>query len=102
MGVVFIEGTMTGPAGKQATAIHSSGMTAKGFPDGSRTAQRLGVLVLASMMLLLTFPGPAWADKFGKARKKLNEALTWKFGPALRDGTPVPVRVIVEVNFRLY
>ena len=73
--MVFAEGTVTGPTGKQATVIHFSGMTAEGFPDGSRTAQRLGVLVLAAMMLVLTFPGPAWADKFGKARKKLNEAL---------------------------
>ena len=26
---------------------------------------------------------------------------TWKFEPATRDGKPVPVRVLVEVNFRL-
>lgn len=27
---------------------------------------------------------------------------TWKFKPALRNGTPVPVRVMVEVSFRLF
>jgi TonB family protein len=27
---------------------------------------------------------------------------TWKFKPALRKGKPVPIRVIVEVNFRMY
>jgi TonB family protein len=27
---------------------------------------------------------------------------TWKFDPAMKDGTPVPVRINVEVNFRLY
>ena len=27
---------------------------------------------------------------------------TWKFKPALRNGTPVPVKVMVEVSFRLF
>ena len=27
---------------------------------------------------------------------------TWKFKPALRNSTPVPVRVMVEVSFRLF
>jgi len=27
---------------------------------------------------------------------------TWKFKPALRNGSPVPVRVMVEVSFRLF
>lgn len=27
---------------------------------------------------------------------------TWKFRPAMRNGTPVPVRVMVEVTFRLF
>ena len=26
----------------------------------------------------------------------------WKFDPATKDGTPVPVMINVEVNFRLY
>jgi TonB family protein len=27
---------------------------------------------------------------------------TWKFTPAMRKGVPIPVRVNVEINFRLY
>jgi TonB family protein len=27
---------------------------------------------------------------------------TWKFKPATRNGVPVPVRVVVEVTFRLF
>lgn len=35
--------------------------------------------------------------------EKATEAVrTWKFKPALRNGTPVPVRVSVEVTFRLF
>jgi protein TonB len=35
--------------------------------------------------------------------EKATEAVrTWKFKPALRNGTPVPVRVSVEVSFRLF
>jgi periplasmic protein TonB len=31
-----------------------------------------------------------------------NTVKTWKFKPAMRNGTPVPVRVMVEVSFRLF
>jgi protein TonB len=27
---------------------------------------------------------------------------TWKFEPATKDGKPVPVKVVVEVSFRLF
>jgi len=32
----------------------------------------------------------------------LETVRTWKFQPAMRDGTPVPVRVMVEVSFKLH
>jgi TonB family protein len=38
----------------------------------------------------------------GLDEKALETVRTWKFKPALRNGTPVPVRVIVEVSFRLF
>ena len=38
----------------------------------------------------------------GLDEKALETVRTWKFKPAMRNGVPVPVRVIVEVNFRLY
>jgi len=50
-------------------------MTARVSPQGAKTLQRLGVLVLAPLMLVLISPGRAWSDKNEKARKKLNEAL---------------------------
>ena len=27
---------------------------------------------------------------------------TWKFAPATKDGKPVPVKVVVEVSFKLF
>jgi TonB family protein len=38
----------------------------------------------------------------GLDEKATETVRTWKFKPALRNGTPVAVRVIVEVSFRLF
>jgi TonB family protein len=38
----------------------------------------------------------------GLDEKALSTVRTWKFKPATRSGTPVPVRVMVEVSFRLF
>jgi protein TonB len=38
----------------------------------------------------------------GLDEKALETVRTWKFKPAQRNGTPVPVHVMVEVSFRLF
>ncbi|MGD0222766.1 MAG: energy transducer TonB [Terriglobia bacterium] len=38
----------------------------------------------------------------GLDEKAVETVKTWKFKPALRNGTPVPVQVTVEVSFRLF
>ena len=38
----------------------------------------------------------------GLDAKALETIRTWKFQPAMRNGTPVPVRVMIEVSFRLF
>jgi len=38
----------------------------------------------------------------GLDEKAIETVKTWKFKPATRDGVPIPVRVIVEVTFRLF
>lgn len=38
----------------------------------------------------------------GLDEKAVTTVRTWKFKPAMREGIPVPVRVMVEVNFRLF
>jgi len=38
---------------------------------------------------------------FGLDENAVETVKTWKFNPAMRLGTPVPVRVMVQVTFRL-
>ena len=38
----------------------------------------------------------------GLDENALSTVKTWKFKPAMRNGVPVPVRVMVEVSFRLF
>ncbi len=38
----------------------------------------------------------------GLDEKAIEAVKTWKFKPAMRNGAPVPVRVMVEVTFRLF
>jgi len=38
----------------------------------------------------------------GLDEQALETVRTWKFKPAKRGGVPIPVRVMVEVNFKLY
>jgi TonB family protein len=38
----------------------------------------------------------------GLDEKAVESVRTWKFKPAMRNGSPVPVRVMVEVSFRLF
>ena len=38
---------------------------------------------------------------FGLTEQAIETVRTWKFQPAMRDGTPVSTRVFVEVHFRL-
>jgi TonB family protein len=38
----------------------------------------------------------------GLDQNAVNTIKTWKFKPAMKDGQPVPVRVTVEVSFKLY
>jgi TonB family protein len=38
----------------------------------------------------------------GLDEKAVETVRTWKFKPALKNGVPVPVRVMVEVSFRLF
>ena len=38
----------------------------------------------------------------GLDEKAIETIRTWRFKPAVRNGTPVNVRMLVEVSFRLF
>ena len=39
---------------------------------------------------------------FGLSEQAIRTVRTWRFQPGTRDGMPVPIRVVVEVKFRLF
>ena len=41
-------------------------------------------------------------DKYGFTARAIGAIKTWKFKPAMKDGKPVTVCVVIEVSFRLY
>jgi len=73
---------------KKARSISFQGMTvlwivvdAEGNIEQARVVQPLGL---------------------GLDQQALHAVRTWRFKPGMRDGKPVPVKVLVEVQFRLY
>ncbi len=65
----------------QGTCMLQLGVDESGRPRDIRIAQPLGL---------------------GLDDKAVEAVSKWKFDPAKRDGTPVAVQILVEVNFRLY
>jgi hypothetical protein len=39
---------------------------------------------------------------YGLSEKAIEAVMKYRFKPAMKDGKPVPVRVNIEVYFRLY
>jgi len=54
---------------------------AHGYPENPRVVRSLGM---------------------GLDEKALEAVQRYRFKPAMKDGKPVPVTILVEVNFRLY
>ena len=75
------------------------------YSDEARKAKYEGTVIL--WLIVDSYGKPrdvkvARSLGMGLDEKALEAVRTWKFKPAMKDGTPVAVEVNVEVNFHLY
>ena len=69
--------------------------------DGTTTATVLAQAIYAQGAKLVAAGHNPMEIKRG-IEKAVETVKTWKFKAAMRNGAPVPVRVMVEVSFRLF
>ncbi len=75
------------------------------YSEQARKAKFQGTVVLAIVIDAqgnVKDPQVIKALGLGLDEEALNTVKTWKFKPAMRNGVPVPVRVTVEISFRLF
>jgi TonB family protein len=75
------------------------------YSERARQAKLQGTLVLLVVIDRNGDVGGTSVIKplgLGLDAKALETVRTWKFQPATRNGTPVPVRVMVEIQFKLF
>jgi TonB family protein len=91
--------------GEQATAPFPTYKPEPAYSDKARAAKYSGTTTL---WLVVDADGNVTdtrVDKplgLGLDEQALETVRTWKFKPATRGGVPVPVRVEVEINFKLF
>jgi TonB family protein len=93
-------------------SVDEHGMYVSGFeiPNGGRNVVDLGFYHMSMVRTAGTVdPQGAFTDLCvaeaggaGLDEKAVEAVTTSKFEPATLQGEPVPVRILVEVNFRLY
>ena len=106
--------TMASEAPKQTVYVVKTGeitpptVTFGPDPDYSREAREakyMGSLLIALVVSPTGKPTDLQIQKplgLGLDEKGVAAVETWKFEPALKDGKPVPVRVQIQVTFKLY
>jgi protein TonB len=75
------------------------------YSEQARKAKFQGTVVLAIVIDAqgnVRDPQVIKALGLGLDEEAINTVKTWKFKPAMRNGVPVPVRVTVEISFRLF
>jgi TonB family protein len=77
-------------------------------PDYSEEARKNKYQGVVVLMLIVDSNGKprdvrvARSLGMGLDQKAIEAVRTWRFSPAMKDGSPVAVQMAVEVNFRLY
>ena len=75
------------------------------YSEEARKAKFQGAVVLSLVVDALGNPTDIHVVKplgMGLDEKAVEKVRTWKFVPGKRNGVPVPVRVLLEVTFRLF
>ena len=75
------------------------------YTEKARVAKYSGTVVLMLVVDAHGDVGNVSAVRplsFGLSEQAIRTVRTWHFQPSTRDGMPVPVRVVVEVSFRLF
>jgi TonB family protein len=87
---------------KPPVAIHIANPE---FSEEARKAKLQGVVLLSMLVTEEGLPTDIRLEKslgMGLDEKAMQCASEYRFKPALKDGVPVPARITLEVNFRLY
>jgi TonB family protein len=75
------------------------------FSDEARRAKYQGIVIVSLVVNEEGLPTDLHIVKplgYGLDEKALKAVRKYRFQPAMRDGKPVAVRIMVEINFRLY
>lgn len=75
------------------------------YPEDARQEKIMGTVILWVIVTETGYPVSISVHRSVDHRLDAAAALAasrWRFKPAMRSGTPVPVMFLVEVNFRLY
>jgi periplasmic protein TonB len=75
------------------------------FSDEARRSKYQGICMISIIVDAHGYPqNPRVLQSLGMGldEKALDAVGRYRFKPALKDGRPVPVRIAVAVNFRLY
>jgi len=77
-------------------------------PEYSNEARRKKIQGIVMLSLLVTAEGEPTDIRvekslgYGLDEEALKAAARYRFQPAMRDGSPIPKRIMIEMNFRLY
>jgi TonB family protein len=75
------------------------------YSEQARRQKIQGVVMISMIVTEQGEPADLHVEKslgYGLDEKALEAASKYRFKPALRDGNPIPMRITVEMNFRLY
>lgn len=75
------------------------------YSDKARRAKIQGSVLISLLVTAEGLPADIQVEKplgYGLDEKAMQAVSAYRFQPAMRDGKPVPVRIKVEVSFRIY